>query len=208
METTIYLIRHSKPLKIKENLESNDSLQIQNEKNPLSVEGEEKAKLLSEQESFQNIDVVISSNYVRSIATAKYIAEKNNTKVLIMDDFGERKHGINSWEELPENFEKRQLENKDYKIGSGESHQEVANRMYDALMKVLSNYQGKKITIVSHATAMIFLFISLTTYQNNKLYFEDKLLIDENFEWDAPEVFELKFNEENELISIINKRTN
>lgn len=204
MKTTIYLIRHSEPLKNKAILESNDSLQIQNEKNPLSVKGEEKAQKLSEKEEFQNMDVVISSNYVRSMATAKYIAEKNNTKILIMDDFGERKHGINSWEELPENFEKRQLENKDYKIGSGESQQEVANRMYDALMKVLSKFQGNRITIVSHATAMMFLFMRLCTYQDSKLYFKNEMLMDESFQWDAPEVFKLEFNQNNELINISN----
>ena len=40
MSTTIYLIRHSKPLKVNNNL-NNDNLQIQNEKSSLSIEGEQ-----------------------------------------------------------------------------------------------------------------------------------------------------------------------
>jgi len=204
MKTVIYLIRHSEPLKNKEVLESKDSLQIQNEKNPLSVRGEEKAKKLSQKEELTNIDVVISSNYVRSIATSKYIAEENNKKILIVDDFGERKHGINAGSQLPENFERMQMENEDYKIGNGESQKEVANRMYNALMKILSDYNGKRIVIISHAAAIMFLFMRLGNYQDNKLYFKNRVLIDDGFQWDAPEVFQLEFNQNNELITISN----
>ena len=41
--TTLYLIRHSKPLKVNNN-SNKDSLQIQNEKSSLSVEGENIAR--------------------------------------------------------------------------------------------------------------------------------------------------------------------
>ena len=42
--TTLYLIRHSIPMKCRNNIINSDSLQVWNEKNPLSVLGEEKAK--------------------------------------------------------------------------------------------------------------------------------------------------------------------
>lgn len=58
-------------------ISSSNFLQIQNEKNPLSIEGEEKAKKLSLIGEMQNIDLVISSNYVRAISTAKYLARQN-----------------------------------------------------------------------------------------------------------------------------------
>ena len=80
MKTTIYLIRHSIPLNNKEYVNSSDTLQIKNEKNPLSKEGEQKAKDLSELQELKNIDKVISSNYVRAISTAKYIAEQSDEK--------------------------------------------------------------------------------------------------------------------------------
>ena len=40
---TVYLIRHSKPLKVNNEF-NNDNLQIQNEKSSLSIEGENIAK--------------------------------------------------------------------------------------------------------------------------------------------------------------------
>lgn len=159
MKTIIYISRHSEPMKV-ENILSNDNLQLQNEKQILSLEGERRAKILSEIDWLQNIDEVISSNYVRTMSTAKYIANKNNKDLIIIDDFGERKFGINSWDELPENFEGKQLEDENYKMTNGESRKEVTQRMMKALNSVLKQYRGKKIAIVSHGTAMLWLFMN------------------------------------------------
>ena len=75
-DTIVYLVRHSETLKIDgiKNIEEDN--QISNEKIILSVEGENKARELSQREELNNIDVIWSSNYVRAISTAKYIAYK------------------------------------------------------------------------------------------------------------------------------------
>ena len=157
MNTIIYLIRHSESTKIISHLINNDNLQIRNEKTVLSTSGEKKTEKLSSNEEMKNVDVVISSNYVRAIATAKYIAEYNNTNINIIDEFGERKFGIDNWNELPNDFEKKQIEDPNFKMNNGENQREVADRMYNTLIKVLNNYKGKKVVIVSHATAITFL---------------------------------------------------
>ena len=90
-KTTIYLVRHSEQLKLKGSNFSDDSEQIKNEKIILSIDGERKANALSEHEELQNIDVLFSSNYVRAISTAKYIAMKNNIEINIDKRLGERK---------------------------------------------------------------------------------------------------------------------
>lgn len=203
MNTTIYLMRHSEPAKIIKNILTNDSFQVQNEKMILSSNGERKAKILSKDEEMQNIDTVIASNYIRAISTAKYIAENNNTDLFIIDAFGERKFGINSWDELPENFERRQLEEPEFKTPKGESQKEVAERMYNALMEVLNKSEGQRIAIVSHGTAITFLFMKLGEYKDNELYFNNKKIMDISFRWNAPEVFKLTFKDK-ELTNIEN----
>ena len=90
-KTNIYLIRHSEQLKIKGNILSADSDQVQNEKIVLSVNGEEKARLLSENKELAKIDMLFSSNYARAISTAKYIASKTNIEINIDERLGERK---------------------------------------------------------------------------------------------------------------------
>lgn len=202
--TTIYLIRHSKPMNMDiKQIANSESLQIINEKNILSVEGEKRAEELSKIPGLKNIDYVISSNYARAMATAKYICRENNKDLNIVEDFAERKFGINDWSELPKDFEKRQFEDENYKIGNGESQKEVANRMYNALMDVVNKYQDKKIVIVSHVTAITFLLMKFATYQDQKIVFNNKLIMDETFKWNAPEVFKLEFKKNN-LINIEN----
>lgn len=204
MNTTIYLIRHSEGINPKPNYVINsDILQVQNEKWPLSVKGEKKAEKLSLIQEMKNIDVVISSNYVRAMSTAKYIAEQNNKELNIIEPFGERKFGITSWDQLPTGFEKRQIEEPTFKMENGESQKEVAERMYKALTKVLTKNKGKRIAIVSHATAITFLFMKLGQYKDNCIYFKDNVIIDKNFRWNAPEVFQLQFTND-ELITITN----
>ncbi len=83
MQTIIYLIRHSEQLKLKGENFSHESSQLRNEKVTLSIHGEVLAQKLSYIEELKNIDVLYASNYVRTIATAKYIAEKNNIEINI-----------------------------------------------------------------------------------------------------------------------------
>ena len=77
---------------------------MENEKYILSVEGERKAKKKAKIDELKDISMVVSSNYVRAMATAKYICEENKRPLYIDEDFGERKFGIRSWEELPKDF--------------------------------------------------------------------------------------------------------
>lgn len=154
--TTIYLIRHSQPLKVNNELNS-DSLQIQNEKFSLSIEGEQIAQNKMNNPIFNNINVIYSSNYVRAIQTAKYLASKNNLEINIVSDLGERKFGISSWNELPENFERKQLLDENYKINNGESQKEARDRMLSAITKILKENKSKNIAIVSHGTSISYL---------------------------------------------------
>ena len=73
METTVYLIRHSVRLNMKNNIESYNTTQdnlIKSEKIILSVTGERRAEKLSNDKELQNIDVVYASNCVRTLQTA------------------------------------------------------------------------------------------------------------------------------------------
>lgn len=203
--TTIYLIRHSMPLKVNNEF-NNDNLQIQNEKSSLSIEGEQIAKDKLNNKELANIDILFSSSYVRAIQTAKYIAEKNNLEINIVSDLGERKFGINFWNELPEKFERKQFLDEKYKIGTGESQKEVRNRMYSAIMEILNENKNKKIAIVSHATAISYLlkkWCDIEIAEDKLRYsFNGNILLDGYFNY--CETFKLSFDDNNNLISIEN----
>lgn len=196
---TIYMMRHSEPLKCN-NIENSDSLQIQNEKWALTENGENIAKEKSQINELQNFDIIISSNYVRAIATAKYFTNK---KINIVESFGERKFGIDKWEEMPENFGEKQFNDFNYKTNNGESLNDVLNRELKALNEVLNNYSDSKILVVGHSTALATLFSKWCEINydgpylfNNKEFFDGK--------WNYCETFKLTFDDNNELVNIEN----
>ena len=203
--TIVYLIRHSKTLKVNNDL-NKDELQIQNEKNCLSVEGEKIASEKLDRIEFADIDVLFSSNYVRAIQTARYLALKNNIEINVVSDFGERKFGISSWDELPNDFERKQFLDDNYKVGNGESQKEVIDRMYNAIMDVVTNNKNKKIAIVSHATAISFLlkkWCDVNFVDDRLRYsFNGKILLDGFF--DYCETFKLELDDDNNIVDIQN----
>ncbi len=201
--TTIYLIRHSKPMKVN-NTFNKDNLQIQNEKSSLSIEGEQIAKEKLNKKEFDDIDIIFSSNYVRTIQTAKYLANKNNLEINVISDLGERKFGIDSWDELPDKFERKQFLDENYKLNNGENQKEVRDRMYAVIMKILNEYPNKRIAIVSHATAISYLlkqWCDVSIVDDKLRYsFKNDILLDGNFNY--CETFKLVFDDENKLSNI------
>lgn len=161
---------------------NNESLQLQNEKMPLSIEGEELASNISKESELQNIDVVISSNYVRAMSTAKYISNANNVNLIVNSAFGERKFGINSWDELPIDFGLRQNNDENYKVGDGESQKEVRERVYKALIDVIDKYKDKRVVIVSHGSAILWLLKQwcYVDLKNKCITFNDKPILYDN----------------------------
>ena len=202
--TTVYLIRHSKPLKVNNDF-NKDSLQLRNEKEVLSIEGEEIAQKHFAHDEFQDIDFIFSSNYVRAIATAKYLAAYNKTNVNIVSECGERKFGIQKWEELPKDFEQQQNEDEMFKMPLGESQREVRERMENALEQVLTICEGKKVAIVSHATALSYLFKKWCEMNySSECYFRGQPFFDGV--WNYCETFQLTFDNQKNLVDIKNIR--
>lgn len=202
--TTVYLVRHSEPFKVHCGIEEiNEDILFSNIKSPLSVNGELLAQEKSKDKEFNNIAVIWSSNYVRTMSTAKYFAHRNNIKVNISDKLGERKHGVSSWNELPSDFEEHQFQDENYKIGNGESQKEVRERLYNKLITILNENKDKRILIVGHSTATAYLLSNWcevsydSDYKfNNKVFFDGK--------WNYLETFKLTFDDNNNLVQIKN----
>ncbi len=195
--TTIYLIRHSIP--------SNDKEKYSNEELPLSLLGEEKARLLSNIDELKDIDVLYSSSYKRAFDTAKYISNKNNIDINITDRLNERKLGDSK--KYPKSFWLTQLEDEDAKAPDGESRKEVSKRLLSLIDEILVKYKNKRIVLVTHASAITFLLMNFCTLvsanletKSRHLIYKDKDVINDTIR--CPEVFKLLFDEDNNLIDI------
>ncbi len=162
-------------------------------------------KKLSKKE-FDDIDILFSSNYVRTTQTAKYLANKNNLEINVISDLDERKFGLDSWNELPDKFERKQFLDENYKLNNGENQKEVRDRMYSVIMKVLNEYPNKRIAIVSHGTAISYLlkkWCDANIVDDKLRYtFKNEIVFDSCFNY--CETFKLVFDAENKLIDIKN----
>ena len=155
-DTIIYLIRHAETVQENGIRNTNEESQIINEKEILSVHGEEQSKRLSENVELNNIDVIWSSSYTRAKATAKYIANSNNLPINLDSNLNERKLGnLKELGEFMKNKKTRdpsqeQLLDRKFKTSDGESAEDTRERMTGFFDKILKEYEGKKIAIVSH----------------------------------------------------------
>lgn len=205
MSTIVYLMRHSKPFKEHKGIaNSSDSVLLQNIKYPLSIEGEKMALDFSHDKEFSEISEVWSSSYTRCMGTAKYFAYNNNLKVNIDDRLNERLHGvINSYNEVPDDYEEHQLYDENYKLPNGENQKEVGDRMYNALIDIINNNKNKKVVIVSHCTSIIFLLKKLgcNIILNGNYSFNSNVFF--NGIPNYLETFKLEFNDDNKLISVV-----
>ena len=173
MDTVIYLIRHAETIDEIGIRNTNETMQEINEKEILSVEGEEASERLSENSELQNIDVLWCSSYVRAKQTAKYIAFKNNIEYNLDNRLCERKLG--NIEDLAEFMKdkstrdpsREQLAFPEFKTRDGESAIVTNKRMKDFISEIIEKYEGKKIAVVSHGGAIKFFLLSYCNVNDN-----------------------------------------
>ena len=200
--TKIYLLRHSVADKNIDFRNLKESFENVNKKYVLSVEGEKEAYKYSKISELCNLNMVVSSNYIRSISTAKYMADKNKVKVIVDANFDERKFGVDDPDKIPADFFKKQFINHEYKLKYGESFDEVKTRALKGLAKVLKHNIGKCALIVTHSSTITFLLSKWCEVDYNSKYvirYKDKTIING---FTTPDLIELTFNDKNKLESI------
>ena len=207
MHTIVYLIRHSEKLDIQyiDRYYNNENYQITREKRILSAEGERKASILSKQKEFSDVDVIYSSSYVRTIQTAKYLAERLDKKIHVDRNLNERKYGNPQY---AQDITLKQYYDEKIKNIEGESRKEVTDRMYKAFMNIIKDNKGKKIAIFSHGASIVFLLMKwceLVYVDNEKkkcLKFNEKVVINKKI--GAPEFFKIIIDDKQNIKDIEN----
>ena len=182
-DTIVYLIRHAETAQENGVRNTNEDSQMINEKEILSVHGEEQAKRLSENIELNNIDIIWSSSYTRAKATAKYIANNNNLPINLDSNLNERKLG--NLKELGEFMKDKktrdpsqeQLLDRKFKTSDGESAEDARERMTEFFDRILKKYEGKKIVVVSHGGSIKFFLLNwCNVNQDVKLVYKNTVL--------------------------------
>lgn len=183
-DTIIYLIRHAETAQENGIRNTSEDSQLINEKEILSVEGEEQAKKLSENAELKNLDIIWSSSYTRAKATAKYIASVNDLPFNLDNNLSERKLG--NLKELGEFMKDKatrdpsqeQLLDRTFRTSDGESAEQTRERMNKFFNKILKEYERKRIAVVSHGGAIKFFLLNWCTVNENiKLVYNNEKIL-------------------------------
>ncbi len=197
-ETIVYLIRHAETIDENGIRNTDETMQEINEKEILSIEGENAAKHLSEVDELKDIDIIWSSNYTRAKQTSKYVAFANNLQYNLDKRLCERKLG--NMEDLAKFMgdketrdpSREQLAFPNFKTCDGESAMDTNKRMNDFINEILIHYKGKRIAVVSHGGAIKFYLLSYCMVNKDlNLEYEGKVL-----DIASPSVLKLTFSKD------------
>jgi len=149
--TRLYLVRHG------EVTTSREWRYIGHMDVHLSDEGVRQISVLAENLIHEEIDIILSSDLIRTVKSAGIIGDKLGLKTAACENF--REIHLGRWEGMTREeimsryqleFEKRASNIAEFRIEEGESFADVHNRVVPCLLSCLENYKGKNILLVAH----------------------------------------------------------
>jgi len=122
----------------------------------LSNQGEIDAKKVTAIMNEKEIDLVVSSPYIRAIQTIEGIVDSKNIEVKVFEELRERqlKGAYKLPEEEIKQAIKKSFEDIDFKLSGGESVRDVQNRAIPIIKDLLNTFEAKTIIIGTHGNVM------------------------------------------------------
>lgn len=186
MITNIYMVRHAE----------SPFVDGQERIRGLSVEGEEDAGEVAKLMLLEEVDVIVSSPFARSIKTIEEIATTRNLEIKLIEELRERMIKGNyklSWEEVEPAIEKS-FSNKDYCLPGGETTRQAQERAIPIIKQLLKEHTGKNIVIGTHGNIMTIMLN----------YFDEQFGYDFWASTSKPDIYKLVFSG-SELIEVKRK---
>ena len=116
---------------------------------PLNETGRAQARALAEELADEGIDAVYSSDLLRAHETARIVVRGRGLEVTSIRDLRERHFG--TWEGLTDDeIFARFPEARNGSWGDGESREEMAGRVLQALQRIAETHEGDRVLVVSH----------------------------------------------------------
>lgn len=141
--TQIYFVRHAEP-----NYRNHDDIGRE-----LTSRGMADRELVTAFLMDKGIDAVLSSPYRRAVDTVRHFADTVRLPVVHITDFREREVA-DEWIDDFNSFSQHQWADFDFALPGGECLREVQARNIAALEQVLRDYEGQRVVIGGHGTAI------------------------------------------------------
>jgi 2,3-bisphosphoglycerate-dependent phosphoglycerate mutase len=135
---------------------------------PLSKLGLEQAEKTARTLAKEGVDVIYSSDLLRSVQTAEELAKLVNLPVRQTTAFRERNVGVlegltfdESKQRFPRDYYALVNRSVHHVITEGESYRHLLRRATTELRNILRNHQGERIAVFSHTGVICFLTLHL-----------------------------------------------
>lgn len=135
---------------------------------PLSELGMKQAEMTAKALVKENITAIYSSDLLRAVNTARYLADRTQLKVNATPAFRERHVGVlegltfdESREQYPKDYYALVKRDVQHVIKDGESYRQLLKRATTELWNVVRDNEGGRIAIFSHTGAICFLSLYL-----------------------------------------------
>jgi 2,3-bisphosphoglycerate-dependent phosphoglycerate mutase len=172
MDTSIYFVRHAHSVYTPDELGR-----------PLSEQGIQDAKKVTNILKNEKIEVVISSPYKRAVQTVEGTAKLFDVPIKVVEDFKERELSLTSVDDFEYAITKV-WEDFNFAWEGGESNIQAQNRGVKALHRVLQEYTGKNIAIGTHGNLMAITMNYFDTAFGFRFWKQV----------DMPDIYKLSFN--------------
>ncbi|XOB42698.1 MAG: class I tRNA ligase family protein [Candidatus Nealsonbacteria bacterium] len=138
---------------------------------PLTDKGKEESKKVGDRLEKQGLDLIFSSDLLRTKQTAEIIAEITKAPVKFSKKIREFNVGIFNGKapKLVWDYFKKQGSSTETKTPKGESVRDIKKRMYSFLKETDEKYKGKNILIISHGLPLAILKKTLEGWSLEKI---------------------------------------
>lgn len=143
--TNIYLVRHAHTIYTPEEL-----------RRPLSAEGLKAVEGVTKALQGENIDIVISSPYLRAIQTVQGIANEIGSEIILDERFRERKVAEQPVEDHMTAMDKL-WGDYSFSFEGGESNLDAQQRGVEAVKELLVRYPDKNVVVGTHGNTMVLI---------------------------------------------------
>lgn len=162
----------------------------------LSVEGEKKAQALCNVKELDNIQEIYASSSARAIATAKYLADKKDLSIKLDKRINEIEFDVTYYNEMPDDFTQQMFGNKDLKIKTYESFNDMDKRFSDFINEILDSDKSN-VAVFIHGMILLSYLGSVAdeTFDGKKfnITFNGKEIL--NGTPSAPDIYKITFGD-------------
>lgn len=141
---------------------------------PLTLKGRKEVKKAAQKLKSKKIDLIFSSDILRTKQTAGIISKELNLKIEYDKRLREVNVGIfngKTVEEFRKYFPKKDINDRfDKKPKSGETYTDVRNRIDDFLKNTDKKYKGRNILIISHQLPLILIESIAKDISNSQVF--------------------------------------